>query len=74
MGLYAMLLFVHVSGAICLFTGMGIWLFGSAAITHATQVEQVRACTKLMLMMRNVVPASALLVIAAGITMTWLAW
>ena len=74
MSLYTLLLFVHVSGAICLFIGMGIWLFGSIAIARAARVEQVRAITDLMLMARLVVPASALLVIAAGVAMTWIAW
>lgn len=25
MSLYTLLLFAHISGAVCLFTGMGIW-------------------------------------------------
>jgi hypothetical protein len=37
-------------------------------------VEQVRAIADLMLMVRNVVPVSALLVIVAGVTMTWTTW
>jgi hypothetical protein len=74
MSLYTILLFIHVSSAICLFIGMGIWLFGITAIGRAVQVEQVRALADLMLMVRNLVPASALLVIAAGVTMTWTAW
>jgi hypothetical protein len=74
MSLYAMLLFAHVSGAICLFIGMGIWLFGITIIARAKRVEQVRAVADLMLMVRNIVPVSALLVIVAGVTITWLAW
>jgi hypothetical protein len=31
MSLYTLMLFVHVSGAVCLFVGMGIWLFGITA-------------------------------------------
>src|SRR5262245_20503241 len=52
MSLYTLLLFVHVSGAIGLFTGMGIWLFGITAIGRAAQVEQVRTLADLMLMAR----------------------
>jgi hypothetical protein len=74
MSLYTSMLFIHVSGAVCLFIGMGIWLFGSAAIASAARVEQVRAVADLMLMVRNVVPASALLVIVAGGIMTRTAW
>jgi hypothetical protein len=74
MSLYALLLFVHVSGAICLFIGIGIWLFGITVIARAGRVEQVRAVADLMLMVRNIVPVGALLVIVAGVTMTWTAW
>jgi hypothetical protein len=74
MGLYKLLLFVHVSGAICLFVGFGIWLFGSTAIARAVQVAQVRVIADLMLMVRLVVPASAFVVIAAGLTMAQIAW
>lgn len=74
MSLYTLLLFAHVSGAICLFIGMGTWLFGSIAIARAARVEQVRAITDLMLVARLLVPAGALLVITAGVAMTWLSW
>ena len=74
MSLYTLLLFVHVSGAICLFIGMGIWLFGITAIGRAARVEQVRALADLMLMARLAVPAGAFVVIAAGLAMTRIAW
>jgi hypothetical protein len=74
MGLYSIMLFLHVSSAICLFVGMGIWLFGITAIARATRVEQVRTITDLMLMARLVVPVSAFLVIIAGLTMALTAW
>src|SRR5262245_36444571 len=74
MSLYTLLLFVHVSGAICLFIGFGIWLFGSTAIARAVQVEQVYVIANLMLMVRLVVPASAFVVITAGLTMAQIAW
>ena len=74
MGLYSIMLFLHVSSAICLFIGMGIWLFGITAIARATRVEQVRTIADLMLMARLVVPVSAFLVIVAGLTMARIAW
>jgi predicted integral membrane protein DUF2269 len=74
MSLYSSMLFVHVSGAVCLFIGMGIWFFGITASARASRVEQVRTLADLMLMVRIVVPGSALLVIAAGLTMTVTAW
>jgi hypothetical protein len=74
MSLYSMMLFIHVSAAICLFIGFGIWLFGIIAIAHAACVEQVRTLADVMLMVRLVVPVSALLVIVAGLTMTLTTW
>lgn len=74
MGLYSIMLFLHVSSAICLFIGFGTWFLGITAIARATRVEQVRALADLLLMVRLVVPASALLVIIAGLTMTLTAW
>jgi len=74
MSFYTILLFVHVSGAICLFIGMGIWLFGITAIGRAARVEQVRTLADLMLMARLAVPAGAFVVIAAGLVMAQIAW
>ena len=74
MSLYTLLLFVHVSGAICLFIGMGIWLFGITAIGRAARVEQVRTLADLMLMARLAVPAGAFVVIAAGLALARIAW
>jgi hypothetical protein len=32
MGFYSIMVYLYVSRAICLFLGMGIWLFGISAI------------------------------------------
>ncbi len=37
MNLYPIMLFIHVSGAICLCIGFGIWLFG-IGLGHMTWV------------------------------------
>jgi hypothetical protein len=74
MSLYTLLLFLHVSGAICLFIGFGIWLFGITAIARATQVEQIRTLADLLVMTRMLVPVSAFVVIAAGLTMAVTTW
>ena len=74
MSLYTLLLFVHVSGAVCLFIGMGIWLFGIAASGRAARVEHVRTLADLMLMARLAVPAGAFVVVAAGLAMARIAW
>ena len=74
MNLYSLALFVHVSSAICLFIGFGTWFLGITAIARSGRVEQVRTLADLLLMVRLVVPASAFLVIVAGLTMTLTAW
>jgi hypothetical protein len=74
MSVYTLLLFAHISGAVCLFMGMGTWLFGITVIARATRVEPIRTLADLLLIVRLVVPISALLVIAAGVAMTWIAW
>jgi hypothetical protein len=74
MSLYTSMLFLHVSAAVCLFAGMGVFLVGMTAIARATRVEQVRALADLLVTVRLLVPASALLVIVAGATMTQIAW
>jgi hypothetical protein len=74
MKLYMLALFVHVSSAICLFIGFGIWFVGIIRIARAGRVEQVRTLADLLLTVRLVVPASALLVIIAGLTMALIAW
>lgn len=74
MSLYTILLFVHVSGAIGVFVGMGTWLFGMTAIARASRVEQVRTLADLMLMSRYVVPISAFMIITSGLTMTLTTW
>ena len=47
MSIYTIVLFLHVSGAIGYFVGMGTWLFVLAALRRAQRVEQVRALTNL---------------------------
>ena len=74
MNLYPIMLFIHVCAAVCLFIGFGIWLFGIIAIARAARVEQVRTLADLLLMVRLVVPVSAFVVIAAGLTMALTAW
>jgi hypothetical protein len=74
MSFYPLLLFVHVSAALVLFIGTGIWAAGVIAIGRASRVEQVRALAALLLAVRYSVPVGAFVVIAAGVVMTWLAW
>jgi hypothetical protein len=74
MNVYTLALFVHISSATCLFIGFGIWFLGITRIARASRVEHVRMLADFLLMVRLVVPASALLVIIAGLTMTQIAW
>lgn len=54
MSLYPILLFLHVLGAICFFSSIGILLFGTLAIRWATTVEQVRAILRPLIAGRTV--------------------
>lgn len=74
MNLYTIMLFVHVTGAIGVFVGMGSWLIGITAMVRVLRVEQVRTLADLMLMTRYVVPVSAFLTIASGLTMALNTW
>jgi hypothetical protein len=51
---YAILLFLHVSGAILIFTGIATLIFGVAALRLASTVEQVRAVARPMLIGRKI--------------------
>ena len=51
---YAILLFLHVSGAIVIFTGIATLIFGVAAMRLASSVDQVRAIARPMLVGRKI--------------------
>ena len=51
---YATLLFLHVSGAILIFTGIATLIFGVAAMRLASNVDQVRAIARPMLVGRKI--------------------
>ena len=51
---YAILLFLHVSGAILIFTGIATLIFGVAAMRLASNVDQVRAIARPMLVGRKI--------------------
>jgi hypothetical protein len=74
MTIYDLLLFAHVSGAIAMVTGIGVWLFGALALRRVGRVEQVRAIVGPMLAGGNVVVGSVILLAAAGIGMALLVW
>ncbi len=49
-----MLLFLHVTGAVLIFSGIATLIFGVAAVRLATTVEQVRAIARPLVFGRKV--------------------
>jgi hypothetical protein len=74
MSLYTLALFVHVSGAIGFFLGIGTWVLGLAALRRAQRVEQVRAIAALVALSEPVAVISILLLLAAGLYMALTVW
>src|SRR5438067_1104401 len=69
MNIYTIVKFLHVSGALGYFIGMGIWLFGLASLRQAQRVEQVRALTSLVGRTGPLFGISVLLILATGLYM-----
>ena len=74
MNIYNIVLFLHVSGAIGYFVGIGNWLFGFSTIRRAQRVEQVRALIKLIALSGPFTGISVLLILATGFYMVLTAW
>jgi hypothetical protein len=74
MSIYPIALFLHVSGAIGYFVGMGLWLFGLATMRRAQRVEQVRSIVQLVGLSGPLFGISVLLLLAAGLYMALTAW
>src|SRR5438874_11058840 len=74
MSIYTIVLFVHVSGAIGYFVGMGIWLFGLSAMRRAQHVGQVRTLAHLVGLTGPLFGISVLVLLAAGVYMALTAW
>ena len=74
MNLYNVALFAHVSGAIGVFIGVGVWLFGSLGWRQAQRVETARLIARLITMAGNLVVGSLLVLIIAGLYMALTTW
>ena len=74
MSTYTFELFLHVSGAIGVFAGLGIWLFGLSALRRARRVEQVRAISWLIIVTIPFMVLSLVLTGAAGLVMAITTW
>jgi hypothetical protein len=74
MSIYTIVLFLHVSGAIGYFAGIGTWLFILVGLRRAQRVEQVRALVNLIGLSGPLTGISVLLILATGLYMTLSAW
>jgi hypothetical protein len=74
MSIYTIVLFLHISGAIGYFVGIGTWLFCLAGLRRAQRVEQVRSLTNLAGRLGPLFGISVLLILAAGLYMALTAW
>jgi ABC-type spermidine/putrescine transport system permease subunit II len=74
MSIYTLVLFVHIVGALGIFTAIGIWLFAAAALRRAQQVAQVRALAGLTVASGNVAVGGVVLLAAAGLYMALTTW
>jgi hypothetical protein len=74
MSVYTILLFLHVSGAIGLFIGLGIQWLGLAALRRVTRVEQARGIIGLVAIADPIGTVCALLTIASGLYMALTVW
>lgn len=74
MSFYTIALFAHVSGAIGVFVGVGVWLFGVLGWRLAQQVEQARLIAHLITIAGNLVVGSLVLLIIAGLYMALTTW
>ncbi len=74
MSIYSIILFLHVSGAIGYFVGIGTWLFILVGLRRAQRVEQVRALVNLIGLSGPFTGISVLLILATGFYMALTAW
>lgn len=74
MNLYNIALFAHVSGAIGVFIGVGVWLFGALGWRQAQRVETARLIARLIAWAGNLVVGSLLVLIIAGLYMALTTW
>lgn len=74
MNFYLLALFTHVCGAICVFAGLSVWVFGVAALRRALVVEQARLLAALITASSNLVVGGIILVGVAGFYIAAIAW
>jgi len=72
--LYHIALFVHISGAVLFFIGLGLEWLGLDRLRRAERVEQVREVSALLHVLERLFPLSMVLLLSAGLYMTITAW
>ncbi len=74
MDIYHIALFLHVSGVIGLFIGLGIQWLGATILRKVNRVEQARGLIRLITIAEPIGTVSALLTVASGLYMALTAW
>lgn len=74
MNLYTLALFAHICGAIGIFAGLGVWVFGVAALRRAQCVEQVRLLAALITASSALVVGGIVILGVAGFYMAVTIW
>jgi hypothetical protein len=72
--LYHIALFVHISGALLFFIGLGLEWLGLNRLRRAQRVEQVRELSALLQVLERLFPLSVVLLLAGGLYMTITTW
>ena len=74
MSAYTVALFMHVSGAIGIFAGLSVWVFGVGALRRSQRVEQVRILAALIIRAGNLTVGSIIILGVAGFYMALTVW
>lgn len=74
MNLYHLVLFLHVSGDMGIFIGIGIQLLGLMALRRAATYRQARGIVELITLSDRISVISAVVTIAAGLYMALTVW
>jgi hypothetical protein len=72
--LYHLALFVHISGAVLFFIGLGLNWLGLNRLRRAERVEQVREVSALLHVLHRLFPISVVLLMGGGLYMTITVW
>lgn len=72
--LYHIALFVHISGAVLFFIGLGLEWLGLNRLRRAERVEQVREVSALLHVLERLFPLSVVLLLSGGLYMTITTW